>query len=80
VVQRGRQIFAGVLRRGIEDGVFRRVDVDQAVRAMIAPVLMAAIWKHSFEACEKERFDIEPYLETSIAIYLRGVAAEARNA
>jgi AcrR family transcriptional regulator len=77
VVQRGRQIFAGVVRRGIEDGAFREVDVDHAVRAMIAPVMMAAIWKHSFEACEKTRFDIEPYLETSIGIYLRGVAAPA---
>jgi AcrR family transcriptional regulator len=83
VVQRGRQIFAGVLRRGIDGGEFREVDVDLAVRAMLAPVLMAAIWKHSFEACEREGFAIEPYLETSIGIYLRGVAApkaEARNA
>ena len=75
VVQRGRQIFAGVLRRGIDGGTFREVDVDLAVRAILAPVLMAAIWKHSFEACEHERFAVEPYLETSIGIYLRGVAA-----
>jgi len=75
VVQRGRQIFAGVLRRGIDGGAFRDVDVDLAVRAILAPVLMAAIWKHSFEACERQRFAVEPYLETSIGIYLRGVAA-----
>jgi len=79
VVQRGRQIFAGVVRRGIEGGAFREVDVDLAVRAMLAPVLMAAIWKHSFEACERERFDIRSYLETSIGIYLRGVAAPDGN-
>ncbi len=75
VVQRGRQIFAGVVRRGIDDGAFRPVDVDLAVRAILAPVLMAAIWKHSFAACEHERFAVERYLETSIGIYLRGVAA-----
>ncbi len=80
VVQRGRQIFAGVLRRGIDRGVFREVDVDLAVRTIIAPVLMAAIWKHSFEACERERFAIEPYLEASIGIYLRGVAAPKAEA
>ena len=79
VVQRGRQIFAGVVRRGIEGGAFREVDVDLAVRAILAPVLMAAIWKHSFDACERERFAIEPYLETSIGIYLRGVAAPDGN-
>ncbi len=75
VVLRGRQIFAQVLRRGIEGGAFRRVDVDQAVRTILAPVLMAAIWKHSFEACEREGFAVGPYLETSVDIYLRGIAA-----
>jgi AcrR family transcriptional regulator len=75
VVQRGRQIFAQVVRRGIDSGAFRRVDVDQAVRMILAPVLMAAIWKHSFQACESEGFPVEPYLETSIDIYLRGIAA-----
>jgi AcrR family transcriptional regulator len=74
VVQRGRQIFAQVLRRGMDGGAFRDVDVDQAVRTILAPVLMAAIWKHSFQACEKEGFPVEPYLETSIDIYLRGIA------
>jgi AcrR family transcriptional regulator len=75
VVQRGRHIFAGVVRRGIEDGSFRDVDVDLAVRAVLAPVLMASIWKHSFQACEHERFAVEPYLDAAIDIYLRGVAA-----
>jgi len=76
VVQRGRKIFADVLWRGIKGGVFREVDVEHAVRMILAPVLMAAIWKHSFLACEKEGFPVERYLETSIEIYLRGIAAE----
>jgi len=42
---------------------------------ILAPVLMAAIWKHSFLACEKEAFPVEQYLATSIDIFLRGVAA-----
>lgn len=75
MVQRGRQIFAGVLRRGIDSGAFRNVDVDQAVRLILAPVLMAAVWKHSFLACEREGFPVGPYLETSIDVYLRGIAA-----
>ena len=66
---------AQVLRRGMEQGTFRSVDVDLAVRMILAPVLMAAIWKHSFLACEKEAFPVEQYLATSIDIFLRGVAA-----
>jgi AcrR family transcriptional regulator len=86
VVKRGRQIFAQVLRRGVEQGAFRAVDIDLAVRMILAPVLMAAIWKHSFLACEKEAFPVEQYLATSVDIFLRGVAArsgrgtEARDA
>ena len=80
VVQRGRKIFAQVLRRGIDDGVFRNVDVEHAVRMILAPVLMAAIWKHSFQACEKEGFPVERYLETSMDICLRGLAAAPREA
>jgi AcrR family transcriptional regulator len=75
VVRRGRRIFAQVLARGVEQGVFRAVDIDLAVRMILAPVLMAAIWKHSFLACEKEAFPVEQYLATSIDIFLRGVAA-----
>jgi len=86
VVRRGRQIFAQVLRRGMEQGAFRTVDVDLAVRMILAPVLMAAIWNHSFLACEKEAFPVEQFLAASIDIFLRGVAAppagggEARHA
>ena len=75
VVQRGRQTFARVLRRGIEAGAFRPVNVDLAVRMILAPVLMAAIWKHSFHACEKEAFPVDQYLSTSIDIFLGGICA-----
>ncbi len=77
VVVRGRQVFAEVLRRGIARGDFRAMDVDLAVRMILAPILMAAIWKHSFLACEKSGFPVEPYLETSMDIFLRGAAADA---
>ena len=79
VVRRGRDIFAQVLRRGVELGQFREMDVDLAVRMILAPVLMAAIWKHSFLACEKATFSVEAYLATSIDIFLCGVAATARS-
>ena len=80
VVRRGRQTFAQVLRRGIEQGVFRDVDVDLAVRMILAPVLMAAIWKHSFFACEKEAFPVEDFLANSVDIFLRGVAVRGSGA
>jgi len=73
VVQRGRRVFAQVIERGVEAGAFRPVDVDLAVRLILAPVLMASIWKHSFHACERESFAVEPFLGTSVDIFLRGI-------
>jgi len=75
VVVRGRRVFAQVLSRGIEAGRFRAVDVDLAVRMILAPVLMASIWEHSFHACEREKFAVEPYLGTVVDIFLRGITA-----
>jgi AcrR family transcriptional regulator len=77
VVVRGRQVFAQVLRRGIERGVFRPVNVDLAVRQLLAPVLMAAIWEHSFRPCDRGGTPVEPYLAASMDIFLRGIAAPA---
>ncbi len=77
VVVRGRELFGQVLRRGIARGTFRPVDVDLAVRVFLAPVLMAAIWKHSMVACEKDGFPVEDYLRISLDILLRGLQVPA---
>ena len=49
VVRRGLRLIATILRRGIERGEFRAVDVDHAVFCVIAPMLIAALWKNSLE-------------------------------
>jgi len=51
VIERGRQLLAVVLRRGIDAGEFRQMDVDVACDLVIAPLLMRAIWRFSFGAC-----------------------------
>src|SRR5262245_49266865 len=37
VVQRVRRLFTSILRRGIESGEFREIDVEYTVRALMAP-------------------------------------------
>jgi AcrR family transcriptional regulator len=51
VIERGRQLLGGVLRRGIDSGEFRAMDVDAVCDLVIAPPLMRTIWRFSIGAC-----------------------------
>jgi AcrR family transcriptional regulator len=74
VVRPGHDLFGRVLRRGIERGEFRRVDVKLAVRLALAPLLHALVWQHSLQYCVSEPFDVEKYVDTHIDTFLHGVA------
>jgi AcrR family transcriptional regulator len=74
VVQRVRRLFAKALRRGIERGEFRAVDVDYAVRVIMAPVVMGVIWKHSLVQCQIDTIDFDRHHKAIIDLVLHGVA------
>jgi len=76
-VSRGRELFARVLRRGIARGEFRPVDVRYALRVLGAPILFAAIWKHSIAMCETEPFDFGRYIDLHIDLALNGLTPRA---
>lgn len=74
VIQRGSQLFARTIERGIERGEFRRVNVDHAVRAIVAPLIMRAILEHSFLPCAgPEDFDVPAYFEHTLGLVLDGL-------
>ena len=84
VVVRVRGLFARALRRGIESGEFRELDVDYTVRVAMAPIVMALIWKHSMVKCQIDGLDFDRQLNALIDILLHGVvrepAAETKDA
>ena len=61
VITQGLPIFEGLIRRGIAVGRVPRVDPALAVKAMVAPMLLAVIWKTVFEPLGAETLDIEAY-------------------
>jgi len=73
VVVRMRGLIARALRRGIESGEFRAVDVDYTVRVVMAPLVMALIWKHSMVKCQIDALDFDRQLNASIDVLLHGV-------
>lgn len=79
VIQRGRELLTGVLARGVANGEFRAIDVDYAWRVVIAPLLLAIIWKHSFQAFEGEAMDFERHLAAHLDLLFHGLLAGAND-
>jgi AcrR family transcriptional regulator len=75
VIQRGRALVVSVLERGASSGEFRAVEVDYAWRIVIAPLLLAIMWKHSFQAFEPEPLDFERHLATHLDVLFNGLIA-----
>jgi AcrR family transcriptional regulator len=74
VIQRGSRLFARALERGVARGEFRPINVEYAVRALIAPLIMRAILEHSFLPCAgPEDFDVPAYFEHTLGLVLDGL-------
>lgn len=72
VIARGRALLALVLRRGIDAGEFRSLDVATTIDLIIAPMLMLLVWRRS--RCGAGR-DIDPdtYLRTHVAMLISAI-------
>jgi len=73
VIVRGKLLFKRVIERGIDCGEFRRVDLDYAVQVLFAPLILLAIWQHSFATCAPRDLDPEHYLEVCANLLLEGL-------
>jgi AcrR family transcriptional regulator len=75
VVRRGLGLIGTILRRGIERGEFRPVDVDHTVFCVIAPMLIAALWKNSLEPHDDAPLDAQALARAHLKLLLRGLEA-----
>ncbi|MBP2299640.1 TetR/AcrR family transcriptional regulator [Azospirillum picis] len=68
VISRGFALLAGLLRRGVEAGEFRPLDIDHGVRLIVAPLLMGALWRGSFSGIDGAvPLDLPALVDTHIA-------------
>ena len=74
VVRPGRETLAAVIRRGIERGEFRAVDVNATADLLAAPMLMISLWRNALEPCCDDRIDPEALLEAHVEMLSRGLA------
>lgn len=75
VIARGLPLFESLIRRGIAAGEFRAVDPAYAVKAMLAPMLLAAIWKSALQPLGADPIDIDALASQHIDIFLKGISA-----
>lgn len=75
VIVRGKRLFARVIERGMASGEFRPIAVDYAVQVLLGPLILLAIWEHSFAACAAKDLDPERYLEICADLFLDGLRA-----
>lgn len=73
IVSRGRKLVARAVHLGIDTGEFRDLPVDQIVRLMLAPVMLMAIWRYSFEFCDTARLEPDSYLKLHVDVLLNGL-------
>lgn len=76
VVQRSRRLFARVIKRGIREGEFRKVDVRDAVQVLLAPVFYAQIHAASLGPYDPGLLDRERFLDTHLDFFLRAIRIE----
>jgi AcrR family transcriptional regulator len=75
VVDRGMALLRRVVRLGIERGEFRPIaDIDNAVRCICAPLLLAMLWRHSFGRHEPGGFDPDALCQIQLDLLRDGLA------
>ena len=74
VISRGHRLVAAAVQRGIDTGEFQPVDVDYAMRLVIAPLWLLTVWRFSFGQCDSQQLDPAAYLDLHLDLILRGLA------
>ncbi|WP_269532483.1 TetR/AcrR family transcriptional regulator [Chitinimonas sp. BJYL2] len=76
VVVRTRLLYQGVLQRGVASGEFRELDLMEATRVTIAPLLLMKLWSQSFADCDPEPADLRALARFHFDMLIRGLRAD----
>jgi AcrR family transcriptional regulator len=79
VVERGLALVGSIIRRGIERGEFRPVDVEHVVFSVLAPLLITVLFKHSLQLPGDRPLDAGAVCRAHLDLLLHGLRAESSN-
>jgi AcrR family transcriptional regulator len=75
VVDRGTALWRKVIERGVAAGELRPVDIENTVTCIVAPLLLAALWRHSFERHLGRDLDLDALCRAELDLLRRGLTA-----
>ncbi len=67
-------LVQSLIARGVETGEFRPIDPAMTVRSLVAPMLLAALWRSVFEPIGAEPLDIDALAAHHADLIIRGLA------
>ena len=81
VIHPGTDLVRRILRRGVDRGEFRPIDIEYAIFGIVAPMLFMTMMKHSLGVCAPQDYPLDPqrYLDTQVDLLLRGLNAGGRD-
>ena len=82
VVEPGQSLIRRILQRGVDRGEFRKLDLDYAVFAVLAPMMFLSLAKHSSGICFRASTQLDPkqYMATQLSAILYGFSTIPENA
>ncbi len=80
VIQPGNALIRGILERGVKRGEFRQLDTEQAIHAVVAPMIFLMMWKHSMGACAASAHIMNPeqFIRMQVDLLLYGMSASGK--
>jgi AcrR family transcriptional regulator len=76
VIDRGLSILVGIVRRGVESGVFRPVDPELAARSVIGAIGMHLLMAEIFDIVPDGGLNLPKLIETHIDILYYGLVSQ----
>jgi AcrR family transcriptional regulator len=73
VVNRGTTMVEKILQRGVDRNEFDIKDIRHGARAVMAPMIFAAVWEQSLAPFDKRPYDVDEYMKTHLDIMLNGL-------
>ncbi len=80
VIQPGNALIRGILERVVKRGEFRQLDTEQAIHAVVAPMIFLMMWKHSMGACAASAHIMNPeqFIHMQVDLLLYGMSASGK--